>query len=396
MVKKIILTLIIFITVMFLITPINFATDGDAFNIPQSATDPEQGFNELLNGESTVTSNGDSSNIQSDVVGLGSTENEQKTSAGLFANLGTLILGTLNKLLSSIATGGQTDVLDDGEISEYFTIEDLLTNKYPIFNINMFEDTPSGSLSDLSNSIKDNVAIWYTAVRNLAAIGCAILVLYVGIRVAIASTAEDSAKYKKMLTSWLVGVILLFVIHYIIIIMINLSELFVSFISSAIEGDTGTTNMEESLLSGIPIMARSNISWGSGILYLILDCVLVYYEIKFFIMYLFRVLRIFIMTIISPLICMTYPIDTIGDGRAQGFNNWFRQIMIEIFIQPIHLIIYVVFIYSAGEIAKEAPILGVVFIIALDNAERIIRSALKIKGKGLRDIKLLKIKRKGK
>lgn len=394
MVKKIILTLIIFITVIFLIAPINFATDGDAFNIPQSATDPEQGFNELLNGESTVTSNGDSSNIQSDVVGIGSTENEQKTSAGLFANLGTIILGTLNKLLSTIATGGELP--DDSDISEYFTIQNLLTNKYPMFNINMFEKTPSGPLSDLSNTIKDNVAIWYTAVRNLAAIGCAIILLYVGIRVAIASTAEDSAKYKKMLTSWLVGVVLLFVIHYIILIMIYLSELFVSFISSAIEGDTGTTNMEESLLKGIPIMASTNISWGSGIIYLLLDCVLVFYEIKFFIMYLFRVFRIFIMTIISPLICMTYPIDTIGDGRAQGFNNWFRLIMIEIFIQPIHLIIYVVFIYSAGEIAKEAPILGVVFIIALDNAEKIIRSALKIKGKGLRDIKLLKIKRKGK
>ena len=249
-------------------------------------------------------------------------------------------------------------------------------------------------MSDLSNKIKQNASIWYTAIRNLSAIGCAIILLYVGIRLAIASTAEDSAKYKKMLTSWFVGVILLFLIHYIVLIMIKLSELFVKFISTAIEIDTGTSNMEESLLSGILITGSNNISWGWGILYLLLDCILVFYEIKFLIMYTFRVLRIFIMTIISPLICMTYPIDTIGDGRAQGFNNWFRQIMVDIFIQPIHLIIYVVFIYSAGEIAKEAPILGVVFIIALDNAEKIIRNAFKIKGKGLRDIKLLKGKGK--
>ena len=86
--------------------------------------------------------------------------------------------------------------------------------------------------------------------------------------------------------------------------------------------------------------------------------------------------------------CVTYPIDSIGDGRAQGFNNWFRRILMEILIQPIHLVIYVVFIYSAGEIAKEAPFIGIIFIIALDYSERIVKSAFKIKGKGLKDIKM--------
>ena len=381
MVKKIILTLTILITMITLIFPKSSTADDGIINVPQSATDPETGFNQILGGEATVTSNGDSSNIQSEVVGIGSTENEEKTTAGGFASLGTLILGTINKLLGAVATGG-ANLADDSEISEYFTIQNLLTNKYPIFNINMFENTPSGELSDLSNTIKSSVSIWYTAIRNLSAIGCAIILIYVGIRLAIASNAEDMAKYKKMLISWIVGVLLLFLIHYIVLIMIRISNLFVDFIARAIEGDAGTTNMEESLLKGIPITSRENISWGSGIIYLILDCVLVFYEIKFFIMYLFRVLRIFIMTIISPLICITYPIDTIGDGRAQAFNKWFRLIMTDIFIQPIHLIIYVVFIYSAGEIAKTAPILGIVFIIALDNAERIVRSALKIKGKG--------------
>ena len=106
-------------------------------------------------------------------------------------------------------------------------------------------------------------------------------------------------------------------------------------------------------------------------------------------MYLFRVLNIFIMTIISPFICVTYPIDAMGDGRAQGFNNWFRRIMMEILIQPIHLIIYLIFIYSAGEIATEAPLIGIIFIIALDYSERIVKNAFKLRGgKGLREIKM--------
>ena len=141
MVKKIILTLTIFITILVLISHINLAADDEIINVPQSATDPEQGFNELLNGESTITSNGDSTNIQSDVVGIGGTESQQQMSANGFAAIGSLILGTINKMLSSLATGGQ-NLSDNTEIGEYFTIQNLLTNQYPIFNINMFEVTP--------------------------------------------------------------------------------------------------------------------------------------------------------------------------------------------------------------------------------------------------------------
>lgn len=102
----------------------------------------------------------------------------------------------------------------------------------------------------------------------------------------------------------------------------------------------------------------------------ILYMVLTYYELKFFIMYMFRVFKVFILTIIAPIISLTYPIDTIGDGRAQAFNHWLRMIMMEIFVQPIQLVIYIIFVYSASEIAKTVPIIGIIFIIALDNGEK--------------------------
>ena len=203
------------------------------------------------------------------------------------------------------------------------------------------------------------------------------------------------AKYKKMLVNWLIGVILLFVMQYIVIAMIKVSDLFIEFINKAIESDTDTNDMEVMLLTQLPTETYKADGWGK-LVYLSLNCVLVYYELKFFILYFFRVLKMFVMTIISPLICLTYPLDTLGDGKAQAFNNWFRELMLTIFLQPMHLIIYIVFIYSAGEIAKQAPIIGLIFIIALDNSEKIIKSALKIKGrqKGLMDIKLFKGKGK--
>ena len=386
MIKKVIVTLTIIITLMALITPKALA--GDTIEIPNSTTDPGTAFNQLLEGEATVTSDDDGSSVQSQVVGVGQSETLLQSLVGAFVSAAGLIPDAISRLLSAVALGDRANMEDNAQLSDFFTIGDLLTNKYPLFNINLFEETPSGPNSELSNTIKDNVAIWHVTIRNIAAAACAVTLLYVGIRMAISTTAEDTAKYKKMLMSWVIGAILLFVIHYIILIMMKLNEIFVGFITNAVEQDTNITAMEEAMLTIIPQNTAKAEGWGK-LVYLVMNFVMLFYELKFFIMYLFRVLNIFIMTIISPLICVTYPIDAMGDGRAQGFNNWFRRIMMEILIQPIHLIIYLIFIYSAGEIATEAPLIGIIFIIALDYSERIVKNAFKLRGgKGLREIKM--------
>lgn len=393
--KKIIYSLLIAFLIELIFVDVQVRANSFDIETPQSYTKPEEAFNQLLEGQATVTSDDEDYSQKSQLIGIGDLNDQSDTAAGAVTSVSSILPSLINKLLSFIATGGQPVLDDNPQSTEYFTIGNLLTGKYPIFNINMFVDTPEGPNSDISNIIKENVAPWYVAIRNISVVGCAIVLIYVGIRMAIVSTAEDSAKYKKMLMNWLIGIILLFVMQYIVLAMIKLSEIFIEFINKAIESDTDTTDMELMLLTKLPEETYNAEGWGK-LVYLSLNCVLVYYELKFFILYFFRVLKVFVMTIISPLICLTYPLDTLGDGRAQAFNNWFREFMITIFIQPIHLIIYIVFIYSAGEIAKEAPIIGLIFIIALDNSEKIIKNALKIKGnqKGLMDIKLIKGKGK--
>lgn len=384
MIKKIILTLAIIITLIAFITPKSLARD---IEIPQSATDPGEAFNSLLDGEATVTSDDEDSSVQSEVVGIGVSDSQAATLAGTITAVAGIIPDMISRLLSSVALGGESNMDNSVQLSEYFTIGELITNKYPLFNINIFEETPAGPNSDLSNTIKKNVSIWYVTIRNVAAVGCAVTLLYVGIRMAIAATAQDAAKYKKMLMSWLVGIILLFLMHYLILFMIKLTEIFTKFVTDAVGNDTDITDMEVTMLTKIPNDTAKAEGWGKFV-YLVMNFVLVFYQLKFFIMYLFRVLKVFILTIVSPLMCVTYPIDAIGDGRAQGFNNWLRRMMMEILIQPIHLVIYIVFIYSAGEIAKTEPFMGIIFIIALDYSEKIVRNALKLKGKGIREVKL--------
>ena len=315
MIKKVIVTLSIIITLIALITPKALA--GDLIDIPDSKTDPEESFNQLLDGEATVTSDDEDSSVQSQVVGIGVSESQSASLIGGFVSVAGVIPDMISRLLSAVALGDRANMEDNTQISEFFTIGDLLTNKYPLFNINIFEETPSGPNSKLSNSIKQNVAIWYVAIRNIAVAGCAVTLLYVGIRMAIAQTAEDSAKYKKMLISWFVGVILLFLMHYIALIMIKITEIFTTLIVNAVGNDTNITEMEVTMLTKIPDDTAKAEGWGK-LIYLIMNFVLVFYQLKFFIMYLFRVLKIFILTIVSPLMCVTYPIDAMEMEKHKG------------------------------------------------------------------------------
>lgn len=383
MIKKVIATLIILIMSVITFAPIVYATLPNVGTIPTDKQGTESTENMLSSGQATVTDdNGQTTEISIDT----SKDTEGMIGTGVIYML-SLIPFAINKLLSIVAVDNGSANIDE-ETDTSFTIESLLTNKYSMFNIDIFEQQEGGKNTEFMNTLKKQVAIWYTSLRNLAVVGCAIVAIYVGIRMAISSVAEEQAKYKKMLTGWLIGVILLFLMHFLISIMIKLSNSFINFISKAIESDTNTVGMEKEMVTNVFGEVRRAEGFNK-FFFFIMYCVLTYYELKFFIMYLFRVLKIFILTIISPLMCLTYPIDILGNGRAEGFNNWVKKMMVEIFIQPLHLILYVVFIYSAGEIAKAAPLIGIIFIIALDRAEDIVMSALKLKGDGIKDVKLM-------
>ena len=112
----------------------------------------------------------------------------------------------------------------------------------------------------------------------------------------------------------------------------------------------------------------------------ILYWVIVYYQLKFFILYFKRVLSVGFLIIISPLISITYPIDSIGDEKAQGYQRWLEEILINIFIQPLHLVLYSIFITSAGAIATVAPLFAAIFLVGLSRGEKIVKNIFGIRG----------------
>ena len=62
---------------------------------------------------------------------------------------------------------------------------------------------------------------------------------------------------------------------------------------------------------------------------------------------------------IAPLIAFMYPLDKLGDGKAQAFNTWFKEYMFNVLVQPLHLLLYTVFIYAASELVRENMIYAI-------------------------------------
>ena len=58
-------------------------------------------------------------------------------------------------------------------------------------------------------------------------------------------------------------------------------------------------------------------------------------------------LKICFLVVISPLVTLTYSIDKMGDGKAQAFNTWLKELIFGVLIQPFHCAIYMAFVSMA-------------------------------------------------
>ena len=79
------------------------------------------------------------------------------------------------------------------------------------------------------------------------------------------------------------------------------------------------------------------------------------------------------LTLMAPLVAITYPIDKINDGKSQAFNIWLREFIFNALLQPFHLIIYTIFLGSSMEIAIKNPIYAILFLAFIIPSEKLLR-----------------------
>ena len=215
------------------------------------------------------------------------------------------------------------------------------------------------SRQNTAYEIQGVVSKWYNSTRSIAVVLMMSVLLYIGIRMMLSTVASDKAKYKQMLIDWLVGMCLLFFMHYIMAFAVTLTKEFTKVMDSAyddsqaqhviLENDDDDKIKDKLTEMGMKdlIVEQKNsptyIDWPTNLMgrmrlqlqltagttqfigYGICFMVLTVYTIFFAFTYLKRVIYLAFLTIIAPFVALTYPIDKLNDGQAQGFNKWLKE-----------------------------------------------------------------------
>lgn len=287
--------------------------------------------------------------------------------------------GNLVDLIVS-AFGGDTYVIPTIQ----YSIDNIFAGKIPAFDINFISPKDYGSADmnekSVSYQTSNTVAKWYNAIRNLSVIGLLSVLVYSGIRILISSSVDDRAKYKQRIFDWLVAMCLIFFIHYIMLFTITMVDVLNGAIGGAtssipvriVDGSSTEAEFNTNLMGLVRIQVQYN-DFTSQVTFLIFYIGLLVYTVKFTWVYMKRLITLMFLTIIAPLVAMTYPIDKMNDGKAQAFNAWLKEYIFTALIQPFHLIIYSVLVGSAIEIVKVNPIYAIMVVAFMGPAEKLLR-----------------------
>lgn len=381
---KSVITMFIMVSILFTSFFPTYATDSENFFPDTSETNANNANTAMHEGKVTST-------VGDDDTGEQQQTNDLTPSSSVFTFLMSVLMSTvaiipqtISYLMTTTVTGGR-DLTPD----TFFTIQNCVSGQYDLFDFDVFElDPAEGPYKSFHSEIRHNIAIWYVALRNVALVLCAIIVIYIGLRMALATIAEQQAKYKKMLIGWVTSICLLFMLHYVILIFIYLAKQITLLVYKGMQNMQSTFS-EQDLVDGIWGKIWSG-SLSSRFLNFFLYIVLVWYQLKYFILFMTRSIRVYILVAISPLICVTYSLDKMKDNKAQAFSRWSKEIANEIFLGPIEGLVYILFIFTAGAIMTSTPLLAIILILIMGRGEEMIQNQLGFQGcRGIRKIGII-------
>lgn len=410
--------------ILFILLTFNFIFCNSAY--ADDPDGPKSKLDEIYTGSNSVTP---SNEITGELIEQGTTSQTQDSATKVTTSAlsyGTSIVGTVTGIVARIINvialqidlimAQLTYTVENDEFFYWFTIERCVFNRIALFNINYFNTYDNGDgtykVGDLeinannSNSaVKQSISGVYYICRFVAMTLGLLVLIYIGIRMALSTVASDKAKYKKMLFSWIESVVIMFLMLYIMSIIINFGEILTGLLYN-IEQDLLSANdgteyeIFETTVRMQTIQYTFSFSGLKVTFWSIVYWALLFMEIKFMWTYLKRFLMIGFLMIISPLVTITYSIDKAGDGRAQAFTNWMKEFTLNVLIQPLHAMIYMVFVLTANNIAAKSPIVAVAFFMAMGTVEKMVKTVFNMKDleslKGLGDVKVMQMFKKGK
>lgn len=302
-------------------------------------------------------------------------------------------------------------------------VESILFNRVPILEANIFKslnaenekkdekkeesktkeekaaEKKEKKENKIVTAIKSAVAKWYYVLRLMVIALMLILLIFVGIKMAISTVASEKAVYKQMLIDWIVGMIIVFMIHYIMVLIFTINDSVINGLEPLLNNNS-TLELEEyqygiepeeietfgdretTLYESARTRAYS-LNLVDGFTGMVIYGVLVYYAWRFAVMYLMRVFNIMILTLIAPVIAASYAVNKVLTGKSKIFSSWLNEYIINVIIRLFHVIIYVSFVAIALELSLESLpgiILAFIMLHFMLEADKLLRTLFKMSG----------------
>lgn len=259
-------------------------------------------------------------------------------------------------------TPTSTELQPEGD--DKLTIDKIIFNKVPLLDVNVFSDTAGGyKLKDDSSLqiIRDSVASWYYIIRNITIAVMLVILIYVGIRMAITTVASEKAEYKRMIVSWLVGFLIIFLIQYFLILVLNINSSILGWIMKS----QNSLGFEDGIYETVRRKAYE-IKFSSGMSGTILYIILIILMIKFLYVYLKRFLAVCILIVMAPMMGASYAISKVRTGKSKAFTRWMKDYTLLVLIQSVHALIYTIFLTVVLKITNES-LAGIVLALIVMN-----------------------------
>ena len=258
------------------------------------------------------------------------------------------LIPTYTRIFMTIAT------MDTSPIQGYgifFSVQKVVFNKIGLFDINFFDN--SNDNNTIQYNLKKQITKFYNVLRTVAIVASLLVLIYTGIRMAMSSLAMEKAKYKKMIINWFSGFLILMALPYIMIIIMNLNKVLLQLCESVMVSLCGDKiiNIEDTILGS---STTSTAKGFSIIIPSILYWILTFYQLKFFWIYGKRLFNTSFLIIISPLVIIQDIFDKVADDRSQAFKTWISEFSINVLMQPLHALLYMIFMTIASNIVEEA------------------------------------------
>ena len=305
---------------------------------------------------------------------------------------------------------GQLQIEYEWEEQSPITPEEYNSLTNGTYKVNYYYYEKDGKIvktspQDSARELHSLISTGYVAIRNICIVLMLSILIYIGIRMMLTSVSSEKAKYKDMIKDWVTGLCLLFLMHYIMAFSVLLVEKLTDvvntyeserpyLVSLPDEYDGNLKDVAEEINLPSEYISDERISYptnlmgkfrlmlqkkdteqsGAYIGYVMCFLILVLFTVMFTITYLRRLLYMAFLTMISPMVAVTYCIDKTNDGQAQGFNMWLKEYIFNLLIQPMHLLLYYILVISAYELANSNVIYAIVALGFMIPAEKLLRS----------------------